>query len=423
MRNSTRILIAICGGCLAQAALAAPPPAKAPTAKAPAAQAPTAKDLIKDPAEYNAYETAIGLTDPAAKAAALDSFVSTYPKSAVIDHALESMMAAYQEAGNAAGVEATAKKILVLKPDDLRALAVMALLSRNAATQGDAAALAKLPDYAERGLRAARPDGMSNADYAVLRKTADAVFYGARGFALISAKHYAEARESYLRALEDDPNGLSDNYQLGIADMQVDPLDADGFWYLARAANLAKAAKNDTGANSITDFAKRKYAVYHGSGDGWDAIVDKAGVSGAIPTGFAASIARGPTPAEVAVKAVQENDPATLSFSDWEYVLSFRDASPANADAAAKVWATLQAKEKGGAAMIAIPLVVVSATPAAIEAKLAGNDAKEPDFHIVLATPLPALPAVGSTVTATGVITSYQPHPFQFVMEKAHIQP
>jgi hypothetical protein len=300
----------------------------------------------------------------------------------------------------------------------------MALLSRNAATKGDAAALAKLPEYAERGLRAARPDGMSNADYAVLRKTADAVFYGARAFALISDKHFAEARDSYLKALEDDPSGLSDNYQLGIADMQIDPPDADGFWYLARAANLAKAAKNDTAASSIADFAKRKYAVYHGNDDGWDAIVAKAGVTGAMPTGFSATIARGPTPAEIAVKAVQENDPATLSFSDWEYVLSFRDASPANADAAAKVWATLQAKEKGGAIQMAIPVVVVAATSAAIDARLAGNDgSKDADLHIVLAQPLQALPAVGSTVTATGVITSYQPHPFQFVMEKAHIQP
>jgi tetratricopeptide (TPR) repeat protein len=394
------------------------------TAQAPTAEPPAAQKVIHDPAEYDAYMKAVGLADPAAKAAALDQFVSTYPQSIMMPDALEETMAAYQAAGNQAGVESAARKILVLKPDDLRALAVMAFLARNAAPNGDAGALAKLRDYAERGLRAGKPDGMSDADYGALRKQADVIFYGAQGFALISDKKYSEARASYLEALKIDADNVSDNYQLGIADVQIEPPDADGFWYLARAINLARAAKNEVVAIAITTFAQRTYQHFHGSIDGWDAIRVRAGVSGPIPTGFAASIARAPTPAEVAVQAVHDNDPATLSISDWEYVLSYRDASPANSEAAAKVWAFIQAKEKGGSIQMAFPLVIVSATSDAIEGSVTDENiaAKIADLHVVLAEPLQTLPMTGSTVTATGVITDYQPHPFRFVMEKAHIQ-
>src|SRR5207253_1876576 len=88
------------------------------------------------------------------------------------------------------------------------------------------------------------------------------------------------------------------------------------------------------------------------------------------PRDFARSITRAPTPAELAVKAVQENDPASLSFSDWEYVLSFRDASPANEQAAQRVWQAIQELEKNGAAKLKISVKVISATKDIIRAAI-----------------------------------------------------
>jgi hypothetical protein len=38
---------------------------------------------IKDPAEFNSYQTASQQSDPTAKAAALESFLETYPQSVV----------------------------------------------------------------------------------------------------------------------------------------------------------------------------------------------------------------------------------------------------------------------------------------------------------------------------------------------------
>ena len=56
---------------------------------------------IKDPAEYNAYTNAVGQSAPAAKAAAIEQFLTQYPNSVVKEEMLEQLMAAYEQAGNA----------------------------------------------------------------------------------------------------------------------------------------------------------------------------------------------------------------------------------------------------------------------------------------------------------------------------------
>ena len=48
---------------------------------------------IKDPAEYNAYTNAIGQSTPAAKAAAIEAFLTQYPNSVVKNDLLEVLMA------------------------------------------------------------------------------------------------------------------------------------------------------------------------------------------------------------------------------------------------------------------------------------------------------------------------------------------
>src|SRR5260370_34556630 len=74
-----------------------------------------------------------------------------------------------------------------------------------------------------------------------------------------------------------------------------------------------------------------------------------------------------PSPQEVACKAVQDNPPEQLSFSDREYVLQYRDAGTAcNNDAAEQVWhATIKhpknARGEEGKVMLA-GVDVISAT-------------------------------------------------------------
>src|SRR5262249_32956745 len=111
----------------------------------PPKQAATAgQKVIKDAGEYNAYIAALNTADPVQKGAAMEAFVARYPNSVVHVDALEQAMAAYQQSGNTAKVEDAANRILKLEPGNVRALAIVVVLERMRATQGQADASARL---------------------------------------------------------------------------------------------------------------------------------------------------------------------------------------------------------------------------------------------------------------------------------------
>jgi hypothetical protein len=250
------------------------------------------------------------------------------------------------------------------------------------------------------------------------------IFYGALGFVDLRATNWAPARENFLKAVQADGGNMQDTYQLSVAELEMKPLDANGFWYAARAIYFGAAGKNTTAVDSILKYAKAKYKRYHGSEDGWDQIVAQAATQTAPAADFAASVKPAPTACEIAVQAVQENDPATLSFGDFEFVLGQRDCSPAGAQAAQKVWAAIQSKEKNGEAKLKIPVKVISSTADTIMVAITDDNqqANKADMQVMLSTPAQKAPAPGTIINVVGVITRYALNPFMFVMEKAEVQ-
>ncbi len=396
--------------------------AQAASSDASQANTPANQKVIKDPAEYNAYITALNTTDPAAKAAAMEAFIAQYPNSIVKVDALEQAMAAYQQVGNQQKVAETANKILQINPDSVRALAIVTFIERANANTPEKAA--KVRQDGEKGLAAlaswTKPPELSDAEFAKLKEQMTAIFAGAAGFGALQSKDYAAARDFYLKSVKIDPNNLQDVFQLGYAMLEMSPPDKNGLWYIAKAINLAKG--NEAAVKQIAPYGKSRYKKYHGGDDGWDQIV-AAAASQNEPGPEIAAIKPAPTPQELACKAVQDNDPATLSFSDWEYVLQYRDAGPqCNKDAAEKVWQAIQAKQKdasGGDVKIRLPQVkVISWASDSIDVALTEDNqqANKADLHVVMDKPLTKPPAVGSTIDVIGTISSYTPSPFMFTM-------
>jgi tetratricopeptide (TPR) repeat protein len=410
-------------GCAAPRLLSAP---QSFAAQQPPAT-PPAQKVIKDPAEYNAYMAALNTPDAAQRAAAMEAFVKQFPASIVKVDALEQAMAAYQKLGDTARVEATAVAILQFEPDNIRALSIVTVLRRARATTPQAAV--ELREPAEKGLRLLaewkKPDALSDDEYKKLRDQIIVIFNGADGFALLQAKDYAAARDHYLKSVALDPANLQDVYQLSIACLEMSPLDVNGFWYIAKSINLAQG--NDAAQKSIAAYAGAKYRKFHGGNDGWDALVAAVAAQTSPPADFAKSIKPAPTPAELAVQAVKENDPATLSFSDWEFILGFRDASPENKQAAERIWKTVQDKQANGTVKLRIPVKVISATASMLQVAITDDNqqANRADLEVRLEAPLaPAqVPAPGATINVTGVLTAYTSKPFLFTMEKASVAP
>jgi len=379
---------------------------------------------IKDQAEYNDYISALNMTDSAAKAAAMETFAGKYPASVVRVEALEQAMAAYQDAKNLQKVEQIASHLLEIDPGNIRALAVATSFARSEASSGNAVKLKETCANSQKGIQALpnwpRPEGASEAEFVTVRDQMAEVFYGAAGFCALQDKDYDSAIASYLKAMKIDPNDLQNTFQLSIAELEQNPLDPVGFWYCGKAINTALSERNDTAVQSVTGYCKAKYHNYHGSNDGWDKIVaDSRGE--VAPVGFAATIKKRPTAAELACQAVEENDPAVLSFSDMEFILQQRDAAPCNLVAANKVWAAIQDKEKQGQARLQIPVMVISASKDALEVAVTEDNqaAKTADLKVSLEKPLLKLPASGTMINVIGVITKYELNPFFFTMAQA----
>lgn len=417
------VTVAVLALLLPAASIAQQPPAAPKKPPAPAATA--GQKVIKDPDEYNAYILALQVGDPAKKAAAMEGFLTRYPKSIVRLDALEQAMAAYQQSGDTAKVEDTANRIIKVAPRHVRALAVLTVVERSRATQGNADALTKMRGHAELALKSLpswkKPEGLDDAAFAKLHDQMMAILNGAAGFAALQDKDYANAALHYRVAVGLDPGNLQEVYQLAIAELQSTPLDPTGFWYIGKAIALAR--NNAAAQKSITDFGKAKYRKYHGGDDGWDDIVAHAATQGAPPKDFAAGIKPAPTPAEIAVNAVRDNDPASLSFSDWEFVLGLRDASDTNKAAADKVWQAIRAKERDGAARLKLPVKVISADKDTILAAVTDDNQKadKADLRIAMKQPMTSPPAVGASIEIVGVITDYVPNPFTFIMKDGEL--
>jgi hypothetical protein len=406
------VLAAFCAGLAAPALATAPAP---------------------DTAEQAAYASAVNMADPGPRADAMEDFAAKFPKSARKIDALEQAMAARQTNNEPDKVDADAKSILAMQPDNARALAVDVVLIRARAvgpttpqtiTYADDAAA-----QAERGLKALAawkpPAGAADADVADMRSQMTASFDGALGFRSLVHNDYAAAKPFYQAALKADPADLNNTYQYAVVLMQSDPVDPAGFWWAARAYNLASNQGATNAKTAIEANAKARFMRYHGSDQGWDVLITQTAATLATasepPAGFAVKSA--PSAADLAVAAARSGSLADLSIVDWEFILAQRDASPANHEAADKIWKEIQ--DFQAHAQLKIPIKVLAVSADGLDgAIIAPNQAADlPDLHLKFAA-APSAPAkVGQMVSVVGVLTDYSASPFAFTMEKASIAP
>jgi tetratricopeptide (TPR) repeat protein len=391
---------------------AQPAPQQTPT---PSPAAPQKKE-IKDPAEYNAYVGAVQQQDAAAKISGLEAFLTQYPNSVMKEDALELLMGAYQGTSNQAKALDTAQKVLQANPCNLRASALLAYTKQAMAVAGQNSQqnFAQAGQAAEKGLQclqtAAKPDGTSDADFQKLKAQTSAIFNGAAGLAAFQAKDYAKA-EQYLRAaVEADPANLLNVYDLALSYLAPGPAenDVDGLFFIARAANLAQGA----GKDQIAKFGKSKYNKYHGSEEGWTALLAQAATTTLPPAGFAITKYVPPTPAEQAAALVKSKKVEEMSFAEWQMILS--EGTPEDAE---KVWTALKGKPLQ---MVAHVISIESPK----QLKLAGSqddiDAKRADIDLTMTAAIPAksMPKEDADFQFEGTPVSYVAKPFLMTMNE-----
>jgi tetratricopeptide (TPR) repeat protein len=386
---------------LALAAVVAPGQA---AAQAPASQ--SAAPVIKDPAEYNAYMGAVQQQDPAAKISGLEAFLVQYPNSVVKTDALEALMGAYQQKGDAAKVVDAANRLLAANPDNVRALVVLAYTERASQQWANA------KTHAEHGLQVlpnmAKPEGVSQADFDKQKTQMAGLLNSVAGFASLQLKNNADAQKYLRESVKGNPNNLEDIYPLALSYLTATPPDSvNGIFFIARAANLATGA----GQAQIQSYGKSVYTKYHGSDQGWTDVLATAKTASEPPPGFTVAQYVPPTPAQQAAELVKTKTPKDMSFAEWELVLSA--GAPEDAD---KVWQAIKGKP------LQMEGTVITAAPDKLQIAASQDDidAKRADIDLAPSGTIPAklMPKEGATLDFEGTPVSYTPSPFVMTMEK-----
>jgi hypothetical protein len=396
-------------------------------------QQPASGGVQMSPAEYNAYNSAITQTDPKAKAAALEAYLTAYPQSAVKGATLEQLMLAYSAFDPAKTLDA-ADRLLQVDPNNLRALTFetyFRLAGADSITDPAAkqAALDKAADYAQKGLAATKPADMSASDFTTLQSQAKAVFYRAIATAALNKKDAATAVTNFKQGLESVPVAdtskpgpmLQDTYTLAQAYYQMTPPDyLNCTWYAARAAAFAPEPYK----SQMLPLAKFCYRRYHGAEDGFDTVTSAVTANLNPPPDF--KIKPAPKPEDMAhdlVTSTPEAELQKLAISDREFVLA--NGKPEDAE---KVWNTMKGKS------VTIPdALVIESSPTVIKVAVSDDavQSKAPDFTFnmkandeklpaaaakKLADETAAATAVGQKVTLSGTFDSYTPKPLMIIM-------
>lgn len=377
---------------------------------------------IKDPAEYNAYTNAMGQPTPAAKAAAIESFLQQYPNSQVKQLMLEQLVGAYQATGDTAKTYDASKRLLQVDPGNLRALTFVVYVEK-AQADGNQAKLDDAAADAQRGLTAAKPASMSEDDFQKLKTIATPIFYNAIAADDLAKKDYQDAISALSSELKSDQPAqttqqpsLADTYYLGTAYLQENSKDpanqVNGIWYLARAAQYLPEPYKTTAEKA----AEYWYNKYHGGMDGFPQIQQLAHDNVFPPATYKPTPAPPPpSPQDLAHQAVVSTpDLKTLALTDKEFILS--NGTP---DDAQKVWAVLNG------VTAEVPGTVISATADSVQLAVS-DDAKQSqkaDFTINMKTPLKDVPAPGTNVTYIATFDSYTQNPPMIILKDGGPKP
>jgi hypothetical protein len=386
-------------------------------------QAPGGGQVQMSQEEYAAYNNANTQATPAAKAAAFEAYLKAYPNSAVKADVLNTMLFAYNQAGDKANTLATADRLLAVDPMNLRALTLEVYYRRADAdamtdAAAKAAALDKVAQFAQQGLAATKPKDTTQADFDTLKKATMPTFESAIADDDMAKKDNADAIKALKAEIAADPDDttkpspvLQDVFTLAQAYYTMTPPDfLNCAWYATRAAAFAPDAYKP----QIEPLATYCYQKYHGSKDGYDAMVAAVKTNVDPPAGF--TVTPAPKPEDIVANLIATTpDLATLALSDKEFVLTY--GKPADAD---KVFDTVKGKS------VEIPgAVVVAATDSQLQVSVSDDaiQGKTADFTFNMKVPIPAkdVPAVGAKITLDGTYASYTQTPLMITMSDASL--
>lgn len=269
----------------------------------PVAAAQGGGSVWKSQEEYNAYQAMASETDPQKKIALAEAFLQKNPDSAVRGLVHVTMMNTYQQVGDASKAIEAGRKALEADSNNLDALRYLSFafpFTFKTDSADAASELSRAESDAKHGLdllaKLQKPANVPQEQFDQAIKGLRDIFNGAVAFVALQRKDYAAAITSFKAALEDNPGDMYVSYRLGVAYLMSTPPDYNnGFWSLARAVALGRAAKT-ADVSGIEKYLDQAYVNYHGNQEGLDDIIAQTATSPNPPADFQVSALKPPPP-------------------------------------------------------------------------------------------------------------------------------
>jgi len=222
-------------------------------------------------AEYNAYTAAANEKNPAAQLKALDDFVAKYPNSTLLNYVYPLYYQNYAAQKNYPKVIEYADKELGLgekisATERYQAYSARAFAYNNTANPDVATAQAAYKAAVE-GAKSVDalplPAGYDPAKFADDKKKAVLSFNGTAAGAAMAAKDYPDAIAMYKTILAVNPDDFISNFNMGRADLALNPpQQLDALWAFARAATSKSATEQQS--KSVKAYMPKVIASYQG---------------------------------------------------------------------------------------------------------------------------------------------------------------
>lgn len=264
-----------------------------------AAQAPAGQTKNwKDRAEYDLYDAALKIQDPAQAAKRLEILNQWKEKYAQTDFKQERLVLTldtYRLMNQGAKMLDAARELVAGYPTDMTGLYWLNMLipvQPNAAT--DQALIAE-GEKAGQGLIAnidttlgkdKKPAATSDADWQAARNNMEALGHKTLGWAAMARKNNEEAEKHLRDSLRLNPNAGEVNYWLA-STLYAQKKVPEALFYFARAATHEGAGALDpTIRKNIDAYLTKAYTGYHGDATGLNELRTLAKANGVPPAGF-----------------------------------------------------------------------------------------------------------------------------------------
>jgi tetratricopeptide (TPR) repeat protein len=358
------------------------------------AQAAGGDQVSLPAAEYNAYQTATTQTNPQQKAAALESFLQTYPQSPVKKEVLDQLMDTYRQLNDLDKELSASNRLLQVDPSDLKAILYSVMIKKQQCSESvnpstglatNTQACDDAATLANKGLAITKPADVAEQDWKNETDVAFPIFHSAIALDdTASKKDYADAIKQYTAELmmypaEDTTKpgpALADTLQLAQVYTRPGPEQdlPKAIWFYARVWNFAPPAYKAQIEPQLEYWYKR----FHGNAEGLDGVKTQAKNTEFPPADF--KIAPAPKPAEVVHNVIASTPDLTkLNLEDKEYILA--NGSP---DDQQKLWSVLQGQ------VTPVPGVVTGVTSTGMTVHIEVGPRIAHDFTVALKSPMAA---------------------------------